>query len=306
MTTPLAQVRKASKLTMRQFAKLLGMEYRTAQSYCLGSRELPSLSNFAALEYSYGVDLKTLKETQARSITGHLITTEFCAGWKDHSNLSPDEVRIALKQLNTMMEATLTCLSKKAPHKARIFLHKVSSIVNGAIHDAHLLRELNEYFDADSFGETIELPEFNTGKDLREKYPDNLIDKNRWAKWVLRFHLNKALKLIVNTRPTFGTPDYLKMPSDLHGEAKRNWRNFGFGAFSATLRTFTVIQEGIKSPSSFQEVVSESVVSGVYFPSESSQVRESAPKKKLSNGRKSLPLNPSKAKKAAPALKRKR
>ena len=295
--TPIAQVYKASGLTMKEFADDLGMSQSVVEKYCSGDMKLPDKSKLEVLWNKFGVDIDSLypredgKTGWALTVTGQRISKDYCSSWGIIGEMGKEEVELATKQLSGMIWATLLCCSGSAPHMTEDEIKRVQKTSDTA---RIIVTQLHKCFANPEFGKHTPLPAYQKGKDLLKFHDDLPCYDKGWAPWVeenIPPELPIEVTLIV--QPTYGLPNQLLLPQQLTPEVMRNWKKYGFGTSCLTLNTYK-----ISSPQQptlyYSEKKAESAIAGFYFSdtqcNEPDAVPESKPRRPKSKSKKLPPL----------------
>ena len=203
-TTALGLVEKASGLTRLEFSKVLGMEKRRVQSYILGTRELPPLSELSNIETFFGIDLESLKSKKPMMISGREATPELVQGWRKHGGISPEGAALACEQLMPTLSATITTLCAQDRSRGFLLLHRIQALLEAELKRVVLLEKVKEAVESTVLVTSSET--YPSGADMLEKAPDLPTGHPRWAAFVDKMNRNIPVQVSRVSRPAFGLP----------------------------------------------------------------------------------------------------
>jgi len=202
--TALGLLKNASGLTLTAFAKVLGMERRRVQSYILGDRELPPLSDLSTLEAYFGIDLASLRLKRPKMISGREVTPEVLKGWRTHGGLSPEAAAIACEQMMPTISSTITTLAADNRQKALLLLHRIQELVGAELKNTLFVDRVKNAVEKGSSFNTKE--RYESGSAMLEEALDLPTGHPRWGAFVKK--MNRDIPVVIErmTTPAFGLP----------------------------------------------------------------------------------------------------
>ena len=245
ITTALGIVKDASGLTLPAFAKIAGMELRRVQSYILGVRELPPLSELSNLESYFGIDLESLKTKRPKMISGGGVTPELLEGWRKNGGISPEGAELACEQMLPTLSATVATLAHEDRRKALLLIRRIQSLVDSELRGTILREKVKNAVESKVLISSRE--RYESGCAFLGEAADLPVAHPRWSTFVKKLNRNIPVTVERFTRPVFG------VPIDMVEVSQKSKKATGFRS-AHIVRKELVITQGGKTHRFFAEV----------------------------------------------------